>query len=354
MTRRPLFLLVSLLAVLLVTLGGQGAARAAHRRVAVLRLEFQGGVPEVGRVFLSQRLIEALAASEFQVFAGPVVDALLKQGSGLENCREATCYRQIARSLGVEYLITGAVQVDKKNYEVVLRLLSGRDGKDVGQSKERCDLCGIKEVGRQMDGQIKALRGHAEAADAVAPARFSIETRPAGVDVSIDGKSQGVTPLSIDLPAGAHKLSLSAAGFRPAEQRLDVESGTNGYVSVALLPESEGEGGGGSAGGSRRPWRLVGWSAVLAGTVSALAGAVVYSLDGEQVECVKTNMNDGTCTSRRVRSTRLEAGLLLGAGAVLVAGGGTVLYLGWSEGRATDPEASGAARALVVGARGRF
>jgi hypothetical protein len=46
-------------ASLLSFLLGLPTAEAAHRRVAVLRIEFQGEVPENGKVFLSQRLIEA-------------------------------------------------------------------------------------------------------------------------------------------------------------------------------------------------------------------------------------------------------------------------------------------------------
>src|SRR5215216_1025204 len=116
------------------------AAPAGHRRVAVLRTEYLGDMPANNKDFLSERLVIGLAAAEFQVFAGLTVSQMLKQGSRLENCRQPNCYQEIAQRLGVEYLVTGVVQVDRKNYEVTLDLVAGRDGKSVGQSRERCEL----------------------------------------------------------------------------------------------------------------------------------------------------------------------------------------------------------------------
>jgi TolB-like protein len=343
-------------------------ARAERRRLAIVRLEFQGLIPEAGRVFLSQRLIEALAAAEFQVFAGPVVEQLVKQGSGLEDCREEACYREIARRLGVEYLVTGRIQVDKKNYEVILHLLDGGEGKDVGQSRERCDLCGIKEVGRKMEAQILALRRHATAAaaSASAPARFSIESRPAGAVVSIEGKVAGVTPMALELPAGSHKMTLAAAGYRPSEHRFQVESGTKGYVSVDLTPERKAPDPEPTPPPPRpRPWRLLGWSAILTGALAAVAGGVVLSFDGSRVRCLEHDAV-GLCSRELERQTRLEAGVLFGAGAALLSAGGTMVYVGWHErasgraagepARAAEPAAGAghSARAISIGVRGFF
>ena len=128
------------------------------------------------------------------------------------------------------------MQVDKKNYDVVIDLISGRDGKGIGQSRERCELCGIKEVGTQMDRQVLSLRGKAEEAAATAPGRFSIESRPQGAEVTIDGKAAGVTPLSVDVASGTHRMTVRADGFQLSEQNIFVDSGMNGYLAVDLAP----------------------------------------------------------------------------------------------------------------------
>jgi TolB-like protein len=332
--------------VLLASLLLPFAADAAPRRVAVLRLEFEGELPENGRNFLSQRLIEGLAAADFQVFAGLVVTQLLKQGEGLENCRAAACYQQIARRLGVEYLVTGVVHVEQKDYEVTLELVSGRDGRSLGQSRETCELCGIKEAGQLMDKQVLGLREFAAAAAATAPARYVIETSPPGAEVKIDGKPAGQTPLSVDVPAGAHKLSLSVAGQAALERSLEVESGTNGVLSLDLGP-----GGANDVEASfaqhQRHLRYAGLVALAAGTLAAVGGAIELSLDGSEVDCKMV----GTEKKCQFRETSLESGLAFGLAGGLLATGGVMLYMGWGDGRAAQP---GATQSFVFGARGTF
>jgi TolB-like protein len=338
------------------------AAQAAHRRVAVLRVEFVGDMPANNKDFLSERLIAGLAAAEFQVFAGLTVTQMLKQGSRLEACRQPACYQEIAQRLGVEYLVTTVVQVDRKNYQVTLDLVSGRDGKSVGQSNERCELCGIKEVGTQMDRQVLALRGYAEQAAAAAPSRFSIESRPAGAEVSIDGKASGVTPLAVDVSAGSHRMVLTAPGHKPSERNVYVDANMNGYLAVDLAPEGLPFIGGG--GGS--PNKLLAWGAMLLGAVAVGVGYFVYTLDGDVVGCTQA-LPTGPCQVETQRETSLEAGLLMGAGGVMMATGGVMLFLGSTsspENQTTTPGTPAASngrgnghvnvRGWVLGARGTF
>lgn len=333
------------------------AAPAAHRRVAVLRVEHLGDMPANNKDFLSERLVIGLAAAEFQVFAGLTVTQMLKQGSRLETCREPNCYQEIAQRLGVEYLVTAVVQVDRKNYEVTLDLIAGRDGKSVGQSRERCELCGIKEVGSQMDRQVLALRGYAEQAAAVAPARFSIESRPPGAEVTIDGKASGVTPLSADVGAGSHQITVRAPGYKPSERSVYVDSGMNGYLSVDLAPEGLQFMGGGE-GGSSKLWAV---SAMILGAVAIGVGYFVLTLDGDFVGCLDPNMPNlprGVCKLEKQRETSLEAGILMGAGGMMVATGGIMLFMSpTAENPAAAPGAN-ASRSLptgfITGIRGKF
>jgi uncharacterized protein YjeT (DUF2065 family) len=331
------------------------AASAAHRRVAVLRTEFQGELPENGRNFLSQHLIEGLAAADFQVFAGLVVTQLLKQGEALENCRAAPCYREIARQLGVEYLVTALVHVEQKDYEVTLELVSGRDGNSLGQSREKCELCGIKEAGQLMDKQVLGLREFAAAAAATAPARYAIETRPAGLEVLIDGKRAGSTPLELDVPAGSHKLALNTDGRVQIERSLEVESGTNGVLSFDLAAPAlpSGDSAAVALASHQRQLRYVGLGSMAVGVLSAVAGAIVLSLDGAFVECPDGGKIQSKCSTKAIlRETSVESGILFAAGGSLLAAGGVMVYMGWGDGR-SEPSAP-AAQSLVVGARGSF
>lgn len=358
---RPSFLLALVGAALAYvgSLSGFAVAEAAHRRVAVLRVDFPESMPVNNKDFLNERLIVSLAAADFQVFAGMTVNQMLKQGSRLESCRQPSCYQEIAQRLGVEYLVTGAVEVQRKNYTVILDLIAGRDGRSVGQSREACELCGIAEVGGKMDRQVLALRGYAETATATAPARFSIESRPAGAEVTIDGKPSGVTPLSVDVPAGSHQMSVKAPGFRPSERNVYADSGMNGYLALDLAPEGGLQMLGGGGG---KHTHLYAITAMVLGAAAVAVGFVVKSYDGQFVSCLDPRGGQKAgCLVQRQRETSLEAGALIGAGGMLFLGGTAALIFAPS-GDPAPPAAPGAStasagggsRGWVLGARGRF
>jgi PEGA domain len=56
------------------------------------------------------------------------------------------------------------------------------------------------------------LRGSAPAAAAHASGTLTVDTRPSGADVTIDGERRGTAPLSLTLPAGAHTMTVRQNG----------------------------------------------------------------------------------------------------------------------------------------------
>ena len=62
-----------------------------------------------------------------------------------------------------------------------------------------------------MDRQVLACAATPSRPRPPRPARFSIESRPPGAEVTIDGKASGVTPLSADVGAGSHQITVRAA-----------------------------------------------------------------------------------------------------------------------------------------------
>ncbi len=63
--------------------------------------------------------------------------------------------------------------------------------------------------------RLKALK-------ATLPAEVAIVATPDGANVSIDGETAGVTPLTVKLPAGTHKITVSKEGYEP--RSLDIEA----------------------------------------------------------------------------------------------------------------------------------
>src|SRR3954447_3869763 len=93
---------------LLGTLGTARAEEAGLQRVAVVRLSFEGGVPEAGQDLFSKKIVEGLAAAKFSVLAGDSLERKLR-ASGTAPCMHESCYADMARALGVGYLVAGKV-----------------------------------------------------------------------------------------------------------------------------------------------------------------------------------------------------------------------------------------------------
>jgi hypothetical protein len=313
--------------------------------VAVVRLDFDGYISQIGQLSLSERLIGGLAAAGFQVFAGAVVRDVVSKDPALESCKDPGCHRTISELLGAEYLVVGKIRVNQKNYEITLDLLSGRDGKSVGLGREHCELCGIQEVGDMMDRVTSSLRAYLDA-NVTDGARIAVETQPVPAEVTLDGRSVGTTPLSFEVPAGQHELAFAATGYQPTHRKLDLSVGTNETVRVDLTPNGGGVLGTGGRATASGPWRVFGWSGLIVGALATASGLVALSYDKTAVACPAGAA--GECH----RDTGIIAGVLLGAGGMALVSGGLFLYFS----RAVAPATTGevASSGWLLGATKRF
>jgi hypothetical protein len=67
------------------------------------------------------------------------------------------------------------------------------------------------------------------------PGAVALSTEPAGATVSVDGEVRpGVSPLSIELPPGAHTITISMQGYQSMELELEVPPGSKGEQKVSL------------------------------------------------------------------------------------------------------------------------
>jgi hypothetical protein len=68
---------------------------------------------------------------------------------------------------------------------------------------------------------------------------ISVVTAPAGATVLVDGTPQtGETPLTVKLPPGPHKLSVTAPGFDPKDVELDVKGGEKSEQKLELVAKA--------------------------------------------------------------------------------------------------------------------
>jgi hypothetical protein len=317
---RGLLLLVVVASALVVASPGralgQDDAPAGKQRVAVVKLTFEGGVPEAARELFAQRLVAGLAAARFEVITGAMVrERLAAAGLGADSCSGGSCTARAANALGVAFLVFASVVEHDKTYDVTLELVNGKSGVTIGTNRERCEICGVEEASEKVGLAGTALRARLEAL-ANQPARFIIRSRPSGARLTLDGEALGPTPIDRELPAGVHKLELRSEGYDALERTVTAVNGVDETLDLDLvvLP-------------SKLPLRVMGFVGLAVG-VAALVGSVwAESVDGDEIACAPVQRDDlGHCPT--VRSTRVLGAALAGLGAASATLGGFWLYLG--------------------------
>jgi hypothetical protein len=339
---RPLAVLSTAILSVLVA-----STAAAAPRVAVLPVEFDGRVPDVSRITLSERLVEGLARAGFEVSAGDVLAKALNNNPDPEKCHAPACYRQIATKLALDFLVIAQVKIKDRNYELKLQLVRGRDGKPSSEEREVCELCGIQEVGQKLDSLASSLMSRAGPPRSD-PARLTVHSEPPGASVMVDGRAAGETPLlGLELSPGGHEVAVAAAGHVTTHKKITLDPGVRGMVSVDLLPLS--------AAGSNRagPPEAVWWWAMGLGAGAVAAGLGMWQwVDHEEVVCPGQSMilRERKC----YRNAKLPVGLLLGAGGLSLLTGGVMLFVDWDKGPADQGAPAAQARHWMVSASGTF
>ncbi len=319
MSRASGFLGKCLAIALLLGLGLAGASAATDepRRVAIVRLDFEGNVSELGKLTLSDRVVGSLVAAGFQVFAGKAVSEAIKRDPALESCQRPECRAKAAQVLGADYLVVGKVAVKQKNYEITFDLLDGQGGRSVGRSRERCELCGIQEAGGMIDRAASSLRASLNAMR-LAPARLTVQSKPLGAFVTLDGRALGATPVTVDVASGKHEIGLSAEGHVARREMIESKGGSAEIINIELTA------GGPIPSSDWRPpsaWRNAAWVGVAVGTASVLGGLIALAQNGNAVPCAQVDHTG--CH----RDTGILAGALLGVGLTAAATGAVVLYV---------------------------
>lgn len=296
-----------------------GAATPVQR-LAVVRTTFAGEVTAGHQDVFAARLVEGLAVAAFQVMSGPPVERKLGK---LAHCADGDCYPDIARKLDVGYLLVGHIEESNKNYDITLELINGRTGATIGKSRERCETCGMAEAGEKVSLAAVALRKRLESL-ASTPSRIVINSRPGGATAIVDGGPAGRTPVEVELPGGAHRLSLALEGHHTVNRSFTVVSGVDETLNVDMFKPH-----------GSFPYRTVGWIAVIGGVAMIGAGAYAAYIDGQTIACRPQQQDvNGRCPL--LRDTDAVAALLVGAGAAMATLGGVSLWLATEEASAAQ------------------
>jgi hypothetical protein len=226
-------------------------------------------------------------------------------------CRDATCWREVARASEAAFVVVGSVAIVERDYDLLIEVRSERDGAVVLHVAQRCELCGIGEAAQQLSDLAAAIASKLDAL-ATAPAVLAIESVPSGAAITLDGTRVGKAPLMRDVVPGTHSVTASLSGHRPQTRDVEAAAGVQQLVRFELL----------DAQPERRHLRRFGWAMLGLGAASVVVGAPLVAIHGRPVtsNCTGENVNAfGVCKYRH--DTLAGGAALIGLGvAAIVAG----------------------------------
>jgi len=288
---------------------GKPPAASTDSKLAVLPLALTGSQDETAGPRLFGHLQQGLARGAFAVVDAAEVERLAAGG-----CSEQRCLTALRKQAGATFVLRSAVTVDDRDYVVRLELLAAEDGSVLASSEERCDLCGLAEVGALVEAQGALLRRKLE--DLIqGPPRLAVVTRPAGALVLVDNQLIGKTPLEQNLLDGEHVVRVMLDGYVDDERKVDLVAGVRERLEVDLRREPK-----------IARYRAAGWATLFTGIPVAAAGIALLALDGRQVRgrCSGIDRDPfGNC--RFIFDTDWGGAVALAAGSALVTAG--VLFL---------------------------
>ncbi len=141
-----------------------------------------------------------------------------------------------SRSLGVT-----PVRLQIRPHENRRLVLIRRGFQDAVVNLEWKQLCGdniaagLRRLFVGQDAETEAVQ-----LQSLAKARLSVSSEPQGVEIYLDGRRLGATPLSVgNLSAGNHVLRATKVNFFPEEQTLALQAGEDNVIHLTLQGQWE-------------------------------------------------------------------------------------------------------------------
>jgi TolB-like protein len=227
-------------AIALLGLLVPGVAQAeAKTSVAVMDLAGRG-VDAAAAGALTTEVSNTLAALRvFRVITREDIKRMVQLEQTRQACTgevDAQCMAEIGGALGVDYLVYGEVAKIADTYSVSLVLL------DIGKA----------EAANRINKKITETRMLLEDTDSatkllVQPLLESkkgylvLDIRERGAKVTVDGRTIGVSPLPgrLELPMGAHEITVEKTGFIVFARTVDVPPNQAIVESVSMVPSQE-------------------------------------------------------------------------------------------------------------------
>jgi hypothetical protein len=291
------------------------------RTVAVVGIEITGDAAPL-RSQMQQSVRQGLESRGYQSLDFEQVMHAISDTPELIGCVSTTCLERIGKATSARRFVRMHVDGSGAAYTVVLELLSaGVEGGVERRLERACTVCTIAEL-----SEVVAEA----AAELVSPTRVenvpvTIDTRPEGATLEVDGADPVTAPATLALPPGAHTVRATLPGHTTAEQTIQVGGGGGEAqrFEIMLTPLAP-------PGQDRpRPYRRLKWYTAGGAAALFVTGVVLVSMDG-----------DGTCelvppqTQCKREYSTMTGGVLGILGGIGL--GGASGYMFWKDSQATE------------------
>jgi hypothetical protein len=273
---------------------------AAEPSLVVSPTEYSRGVPKHVQIDIDAAVSEALAGLSTES-----IDA--REAFG---CRNLACALREAREQKLGSVIVVRVEMDDRDFHIVVEARAASDGRVEFKNEELCELCGHHELLAVVTAQVRKLGRLLERGSG--PPMLLVRGSPSHAAVVLDGQQLGVAPLELEVQPGPHLVELQAPGYAAQSHRWRARKGIEEVVDFKLSTTRL----------HRRGARIGGWVGFALGVAGLGIGGVLIASDGlEHGPSCPIDLRDANGNCPNVYTTKVAGIVAAGAGgAALVTG----------------------------------
>lgn len=297
-----------------------------HERVALLPVVVEGELPLELRQEMTRRVKEALKKNEsYRIISSEPIDG--------ERCEDYRCIHAAARDVDAGFVVVPSVGALEHDYGIAVRLYDS-SGKLRANEETTCEICSHEEATETLARQAGVIAGplaelvadpwkdrEPDPPEDLGPARLSIDTRPRGAEISIDGAVVGKTPLQLEVEPGLRDIVIRKEGYVTRSKSVRASRGRLGQIDWTLVESDDAQ---------TEALRIVAWSTGIGSIPLLGAGVALLVLDEREVQtrCDGDNVDAlGNC--RYLYDTAAGGGVLTALGVAAAVTGitaGVIVY----------------------------
>jgi hypothetical protein len=204
---------------------------SAEAALVVLPVAVDGELDGHWRRTLDERLYEGIVRSGLPTRSALEIEQALD--GVVSACASAACFRELGTTLGASHLVAFDLTVSERDYDARIRVVDTTTGTVLAVNEQRCEMCGIEEVGSMVADQGASLAAKMETLLGSVPT-LVIESEPRGATVWLDETVIGKTPIRTPVGMGVHELHLQKRGYEPRKATIRATQGVEEVLSFDL------------------------------------------------------------------------------------------------------------------------